>query len=142
MRKFQQKAVLTLTTAALLAGSVAVSGPANAASSPIAACGGGSYHVIDQYALRSYATVYLMYNGSTDCVVTWKTAYVGTPTEVQAFIERESDFKAVEDDGKYSYYAGPVKIYAPGTCVIWGGSAAFPSGATASAWYEHWSHCD
>ncbi|GLY88369.1 hypothetical protein [Actinoallomurus iriomotensis] len=142
MRKFKHKVALTLTTATILAGSVFASSPANAASSPIAACGGGSYHVIDQHALSSYGTVYLMYNGTTDCVVTWKTAYVGTPTEVQAFVERESDFKAVVDDKKYSYYAGPVKIDAPGTCIIWGGSTALPSGATASAWYDYWSHCD
>lgn len=135
MRKFKQKAALTLTAAAVIAGSVAVSSPAEAASSPIAACGGGSYHVIDHHAMGSYAVIYLMYNGSTDCVVTWKTAYVGTPTNVGAFVEKESNPIGVVDNGSYSYYAGPVKVTAPGTRIKWGGGVD-PYGY----WISDWSH--
>jgi hypothetical protein len=135
VRKFKRAAALTLTAAAMLAGSVGVSSPANAASSPIAACGGGSYHEIDHHTLAS-STIYLMYNGSTDCVVTWKTAYVGTPTEVQASIWRQSDGKFVSDVGLYSTYAGPVKVTAPGTCINWGGGETH-----YTYWYAGWSHC-
>ncbi|GLY88375.1 hypothetical protein [Actinoallomurus iriomotensis] len=139
MRKFKQKAALTLTAAAMIAGSVVgVSGPAEAASSPIAACGGGSYHVIDRHNLGSVATVYLMYDGSTDCVVTWKTAYVGTPTRVEAWVMNESDrVEHADIDKDYSYYAGPVKTTAPGACIIWGGYAA----GGGDGWYSDWSHC-
>lgn len=64
MRKLKQKAVFTLTTVAALTGSMAaVGGPANAASSPIAACGGGSYHVIDSEPLSNEATEPLSVSG-------------------------------------------------------------------------------
>ncbi|GLY74619.1 hypothetical protein [Actinoallomurus iriomotensis] len=141
MRKFKQKAVLALTTAAMIAGSVAVSSPASAASSPIAACGGGSYHEIDHQPLPGYGTIYLMYDGSTDCVVTWKTAYVGTPTLVGAYVWRESPSAEDADADNYSYYAGPVKLNAPGTCIMWGGYAYSPSGSAYSAWRSPWEHC-
>lgn len=136
MRKFKQKAALILTTAAMLAGSVVVSSPANAASSPVAACGGGSYHVIDQHAIKG-ATLYLMYNGSTNCAVAWKTANVGTPTYMDVWIMKHGASGDVEDGGNYSYYAGPVKMYAPGTCIRWGGSH-HPDFVD---WYSDWSHC-
>jgi hypothetical protein len=138
VRKFKQKAAVTLTTAAMLAGSVVVSSPANAASSPIAACGGGSYHEIDHHDL-SGATIHLMYDGAgTDCVVTWKTANVGTRTEVEAFIERASDGSAYIDDANYLSYAGPVKIYAPRTCIVWSGGVDYNGW---HGWASDWSHC-
>lgn len=58
---------------------------------PIAACGGGRHHVIDTADLAGAAAVYLMYNGSTDCVVTWKTKVVGTKTYTDALIWSEDD---------------------------------------------------
>jgi len=138
VRKLKRGAALALTAVAVLAGSVAVSGPAQAASSPIAACGGGSYHEIDHHKLGSAATVYLMYDGSTNCVVTWKTTNVGTPTRVEAWITRKSDQQGDYDIEKdYSYYAGPVTIKAAGTCVNWGGYAA----GGGDGWNSGWSHC-
>ncbi|MGW2162279.1 spore-associated protein A [Nonomuraea sp. NPDC001699] len=134
----KRKATLALASAAMLVGSVAVSGPANAASSPIAACGGGSYHVIDQHSLSGGAIIYLLYNGTYNCVVTWKTgSSAGSPSNMGAFLQRKSDEKSVSDRGSYSYYAGPVKLAASGTCIIWGG---FAFGSYAS-WYSAWSHC-
>lgn len=134
VRNLKQKAALTLTTAAMLAGSVAESSPADAASSPEATCGSG-YYEIDHHDMGSVAVIYLMYNGSTDCVVTWKTANVGTPTYVQAYVIRESDGVDADDDGNYSYYAGPVYLKAPGTCIQWGGYAG-------TDWISpDWEHC-
>ncbi|GGS85171.1 spore-associated protein A [Nonomuraea spiralis] len=134
MRKFRTKVALPLVTAAMLAGSVVVSSPANAASSPIAACGGGSYHVIDHHNITG-GVIYLMYNGRTNCAVTWKTANLGKSTPMDVWIARKNDAKSVEDEGSYAYYAGPVKIDAPGQCINWGGRIS------SSSWYSGWSHC-
>jgi hypothetical protein len=135
VRKLKQRAALTLTTAAMLAGSVAVSSPANAASPWVAACGSG-YYEIDHHDLAGVVTFHLMYNGSTDCEVAWKTAYVGTPTHVGTVLTRQSDGYEVADSGSYSYYAGPVKLPAPGTCIAWGGNAG-----SYGYWASRWSHC-
>ncbi|MER6001993.1 hypothetical protein [Nonomuraea angiospora] len=119
MRKLKQRTALILTTVAMLAGSVAVSGPANAASSPIDACGGGSYHVIDSHDLGA-ATIYLLYNGSTNCVVTWKDSPDSTWVSARISL---GDWESVRlDSGRYSTYAGPVKINAAGRCISWGGT--------------------
>lgn len=132
-----RKAVITLATGAAVAGAViAVGGAAEAASSPIAACGGGSYHVIDTHALPG-ATVYLMYNGTTDCVVTWKTADVGTKTHIWAGIAKDDNgtYYYKYDDNNYAYYAGPVKVNAPHTCIDWGGMSK------GQQWFSGTSHC-
>ena len=61
-----------------LAASLTTSVTAQAASTPEAACGAG-YHAIDHHALK-ISTIWLLYNGSTDCVVVWKTSQIGTKT--------------------------------------------------------------
>ncbi|MER6949598.1 spore-associated protein A [Nonomuraea sp. NPDC000554] len=119
MRTFKQGAALALATMAALTGSLATSGPAMAASSPIAACGGGSYHVIDQHSLGPSSTIYLLYNGSTNCVVTWRKRKDNTM--LTAKIRREGGIY-VSDSGRFSTYAGPVKISAQGKCIQWGGN--------------------
>jgi hypothetical protein len=138
VRELKQRAMLTVAATAVLAGgSVAVSGPASAASSPYEACGGGSYRVIDHHDLGAVATIYLLYNGSTDCVVTWKKApYAGKSSYMDANISKQGSSSWVDDYNKYAYYAGPVKVTAPGTCVKWGGYAdGVPS------WVSDWTHC-
>jgi hypothetical protein len=94
---------------------------------PIAACGGGRHHVIDTADLAGAAAVYLMYNGSTDCVVRWKTKFVGTKTYTDALIWSGDDSLS-GDPRSYAYYAGPVKVTAPGTCITWGGDATASDG--------------
>lgn len=146
MRIFKRGMALTIGAAAVLAGSVLTSSPALAASSPIEACGGGSYHVIDSHALGDAATLYLLYNGSTDCVVTWKKSpYAGSNTgEVYAEVQRQSDLLIDDDIGYYSYYAGPAKVTAPGTCIRWVGHIWVPrptGGSILYSWDAGWSHC-
>ncbi|MEV5752587.1 hypothetical protein AB0L00_32640 [Actinoallomurus sp. NPDC052308] len=122
-----------------------MTGPADAASSPIAACGGGSYHVIGHHDLGKIATVYLLYNGRTDCVVTWKKrAYVGKRTKMLASIAKNTgtkthyNFKYINNYGTYGTYAGPVKVTAPHTCIDWGGG----TGPGWKVWYSgRPSHC-
>lgn len=129
-------------TAAVLGASAVLSGTAEAASSPIAACGGGSYHEIDSHRLGSVATIRLLYNGSTNCVVTWKTN-PGTASRLQAGIaKQESDgiFRNYQiDDDNYTTYAGPVKVSAAGRCIDWGGAAVVSGVFTV--WYSGPSHC-
>ncbi|MWA07412.1 serine/threonine protein kinase [Actinomadura sp. LD22] len=113
------------------------SSPANAATSPAAACGSG-YYQIDHHNL-STAVIYLMYNGSTNCVVTWKTAYLSSATDTYAVIEKETAGGGIDidsDQGLYHTYAGPVYAYAPGACIKWGGDA---KGSTQ--WMSGWQHC-
>ncbi|MEU5943845.1 hypothetical protein ABZ807_32910 [Micromonospora sp. NPDC047548] len=134
MSVFKRSATLALGIVATLAASVSWSSPAMAASSPIAACGGGSYHVIDSHAYGSSATTYLLYNGSTNCVVTWKTGAAGNAAWVRAVVQVYGSPGVVDAD-YYRYYAGPVKVNAPGKCIMWGGSYG-------SQWYESpFEHC-
>ncbi|MCK2213543.1 hypothetical protein MF672_007005 [Actinomadura sp. ATCC 31491] len=135
MSNVKRGVTLSLALAATLATSATLSGPAMAASSPIEACGGGSYHVIDSHAFGSSAVTYLLYNGSTNCVVTWKTGAAGNTTYVRAVLWAYGSPGVVDADN-YRYYAGPVKAKAPGTCVKWGGTYG-------STWWESdWEHCD
>ncbi|AVH21085.1 hypothetical protein [Nocardia cyriacigeorgica] len=139
MRVINYGARLGLALAAILAGSLSAAAPANAASSPVAACGGGSYHVIDSRNLDGYATVYLLYNGRTNCVVTWKKLDIGTRTWTSAWVGIWGTNPQV-DDAQYAYYAGPVKVDAPGKCIVWGGSAQH-NGRTSVYSPNNPSHC-
>ncbi|MFC5750779.1 spore-associated protein A [Actinomadura rugatobispora] len=135
MRNFKKGAALALASAAAIAGSIFTSSPAMAASSPIAACGGGSYHVIDKEYVGK-AIIYLLYNGTTNCVVTWKNS-PGTTTYVSAQI-RKPGGSWKSDGGNYRTYAGPVKVNAAGQCIQWGGSyGSNPN----EGWYSPWEHC-
>ncbi|MFE3445221.1 hypothetical protein ACFXNW_19495 [Nocardia sp. NPDC059180] len=141
MRMFKQVARLGLAITAILAGSLTMAAPANAAT-PASVCGGGSYKVIDTRGLGNLATVYLLYNGRTNCVVTWKTANVGTKTVTKAMVAiwgQSSSYKV--DMNAYAYYAGPVKVDAPGKCIAWGGSASRPDNTGHNWEAPSPSHC-
>ncbi|WP_205326218.1 M23 family metallopeptidase [Glycomyces sp. YM15] len=98
-------------------------------------CGSG-YSQINTHALGSVGRIYLMYNASNgyNCVVTLKYTKVGTPSPVSATLQAEGGTVG-SDSGSFSYYAGPVKRYAPNTCVKWGGSVG------STTWTSGWSHC-
>ncbi|WP_433193785.1 hypothetical protein ACQP1G_34060 [Nocardia sp. CA-107356] len=134
MRALKQTVRLALTASAVVAGSIAVAGPANAASSPIEACG-GSYHEVDHQNITG-AVIHLLYNGSSNCVVTWKTDHIGTATPVAAVLRIAG--QPIENEAKdadsYKYYAGPVYKNAAGKCIVWGGQA---SGAPWTSPPEH-----
>lgn len=94
---------------------------------PAEVCGSG-FAVVDQAALGSVGRTYLLYNSGNgnNCVVTLKSTKLGTPSAVSAFLEPQGASRTT-DSGSYSYYAGPVKRSAPGTCVKWGGSVGSTS---------------
>lgn len=89
---------------------------------PAEVCGSG-FVVIDTARLSTAGTVNLLWNGGTqnNCVVTLKFSSVGTPTYTTAYLEPSGSTRTT-DAGNFSYYAGPVRRYAP-TCIKWGGSA-------------------
>ncbi|MBB3061758.1 hypothetical protein [Microbulbifer rhizosphaerae] len=102
---------------------------------PEEACGSG-YSVINSHALTG-GRIYLLYKSSTgyNCVVTMKASNVGTPSAVSASLQVEGGTKAT-DSGNFSYFAGPVKKRAPGSCVKWGGSIG------SRSWVSSYQHCD
>jgi murein DD-endopeptidase MepM/ murein hydrolase activator NlpD len=103
---------------------------------PTEVCGSG-FAVIDQAALGTVGRTYLLYNSGTgaNCVATLKSTSLGTPSAVSAFLEPEGSSRTT-DSGSYSYYAGPVKRSAPGTCVKWGGSVG------GTSYTSPFEHCD
>ncbi|MFR9773497.1 hypothetical protein [Nocardia sp. SC052] len=142
MRVLEHGVKLGLAVVTILAGSLAVAGSANAASSPIEACGGGSYHEIDHHDIEGVVTVRLLYNGSTNCVVTWKKNPGAKTPMFAAIAKQDADggFRNyIEDDGEYTTYAGPVKVNASGVCIDWGGAVTI--NGTRFNWYSGPSHC-
>ncbi|HSX01863.1 MAG TPA: serine/threonine protein kinase [Candidatus Saccharimonadia bacterium] len=104
--------VLTMVfPGALLAGSAQAS--ANPYT-PQGVCGSG-YTVQRSHVLNG-AVVYQLYNGTYNCVVTIKTAQIGTATRTTAGLQVSGSDWAY-DTGDYRYYAGPVKQYGRGKCV-------------------------
>ncbi|GAA4619975.1 spore-associated protein A [Actinoallomurus vinaceus] len=138
MRKSAQRAVLALSAATAVAGSVFISSPAMAASSPIAACGGGKYHVVGHHDFKKkgkkVATTFLLYNGKTNCVITWKAH--PDKKYVSAGIAKYGDKNWTWQHGHFSTYAGPVKRSARGACIVWGGDYDH-----SRRWTLKWGHC-
>ncbi|WP_051108987.1 serine/threonine protein kinase [Actinomadura flavalba] len=94
---------------------------------PQAACNSGG-HGGGYYVQRSVAgsggTAYLLYNGSGyNCAVTMKTKNVGKKTNVSVWVQRQGGSR-ISDGGAFAWYAGPVYVKAPGTCVRFGGNGA------------------
>jgi serine/threonine protein kinase len=97
--------------------------------------GHGSGYYVQRSSAFSGGKVYQLYNSSGyNCVVTLKTANVGTKSSVWAQLTREDGTKA-SDSGSYSYYAGPVFLSAKGQCVKYAGGTG---GGSASA---PWGNC-
>ncbi|MCZ9343662.1 spore-associated protein A, partial [Streptomyces sp. TRM76130] len=90
------------------------------------ACGSG-YSVIDSMDVGEGNT-FLTYNSSTgyNCVVTVGDA-PGTPQILAARLRLASTSTSwaagTVDSGTYNYYAGPLYLHAPGSCIDWGGAA-------------------
>lgn len=95
---------------------------AQAASNPYTPAGvcnseapGGGYYVQRSHDLNG-ARVYQLYNGTYNCVVTVKTASVGTPTLTNACIKvTGSGWNC--NEGQFKHYAGAVWYNGQGKCV-------------------------
>ena len=84
---------------------------------------GGGYYV--QRSLNVPGGIaYLLYNSSTyNCAVMLKTKNVGKPSAASVWIQKQGGSR-ISDSGNFSWYAGPVYVKAPGTCVRFGGNGA------------------
>lgn len=102
---------------------------------PATVCGSG-YKVIDQHALGTVGTVYLLYksSASSNCVVTLKQTKLGSKTPVAATLQVKGGTTG-SDSGNYTYYAGPIRKTAAAKCVKWGGKV------DSTTWTSDYSHC-
>ncbi|MEV3983389.1 serine/threonine-protein kinase [Nonomuraea sp. NPDC049758] len=101
----------------------------------VAVCGTG-YRVIDKHALGTSATIYLLYNTSAgkNCVVTMSKLVYPGKVSMNATLQVQGGASA-GNPGKFTAYAGPVRLAAVKKCVIWGGSW------NSLSWKSGWSHC-
>ncbi|MFF1460129.1 acetyltransferase [Streptomyces sp. NPDC058330] len=131
MRK-SYAAVLTAVMGAVAV--VASTTPSYAAANPASICGSG-YSVIDSEKVSNgpAATSYLLWNGSSNCVVTIR-ATAGKATLMHAKLRVQGGSWKV-DENDYTSYAGPVRAAANGTCVMWGG------GINEASYTSGWEHC-
>ncbi|MGV9306426.1 serine/threonine protein kinase [Nonomuraea sp. NPDC003727] len=98
---------------------------------PVQVCGSGFY--VQRSQAFNGGETFQLYNSGTkqNCVVTMKYAGVGRESPVSATLEVQGGGSAT-DSGNYKYYAGPVKLVAPGRCVKFSGSV--DAGSTAAGW--------
>lgn len=112
--------------------------------SPQQACGSG-YRVLASHPLylsgARVATVYLLYSDANgnNCAVTMRSDQTVGKTEhgVRATLQAKGG-KQQTDGGAYLWYAGPVRVHAPGKCVRFAGT--FTTGTTAH-WSSAYGHC-
>ncbi|MEV5407802.1 serine/threonine-protein kinase [Thermopolyspora sp. NPDC052614] len=97
-------------------------------------CGSG-YKVIDSHSFGS-ATTYLLYHATAkkNCVITLSRYVVPGKIAMSAVLQVQGGGSG-SDSGKYTAYAGPIRLAAAKKCVIWGG------GYGSSSWRSGWSHC-
>jgi len=136
LRASRRTGIVATVTAALagLAGTGAQAAVVNPYT-PQGLCGLG-FVSVDQDPIRNTATgerlgtVYLLHNPFTGygCTVTLKSAYVGSLTRTQVYLDPEAMPSFSVDDGDRLYAAGPVYGYVGTGCAIWGGAMADPSG--------------
>ncbi|WP_221217309.1 acetyltransferase [Streptomyces sp. 840.1] len=138
--------VIASAVTALAALGAAPAGAAPAAATPAGVCGSG-YTQVDSHVFKDSSTelarVYLLYNASTkfNCVVTFhSTATSGQALTTGAWLDVDGDGKEqVKDQGRYSSYAGPVRLAAGSHCVKWGG--LIETAAGTYTYTSPWSHC-
>jgi hypothetical protein len=107
-----------------IAAGVAPAAEASSSASYAASICGSGFWPDKAFSLGG-GTVYVSYNGYTDCAVLIKTAYVGQPTDTWVYVGfgdgsgggyggSDGDGR---DSGSFTTYAGPVYVDAPGSCI-------------------------
>jgi serine/threonine protein kinase len=98
---------------------------------PAQVCGSGFY--VQRSQSFNGGETFQLYNSGTkqNCVVTMKYVGVGKESPVSATLDVQGG-ESVTDNGNYKYYAGPVKLPAPGKCVKFSGSVG--AGSTSAGW--------
>ncbi|MFI7439788.1 protein kinase domain-containing protein [Nonomuraea indica] len=98
-------------------------------------CGAG-YKVINSRPLGDGATIYLLYNAGAgrNCVVTLSKMVHPGKVQMNALLQVK-DGPSASNPGRFTAYAGPVRLAAKNKCVIWGGTWG------TRTWKSGWSHC-
>lgn len=98
-------------------------------------CGAG-YKVINSRPLGDGATIYLLYNAGAgkNCVVTMSRLVHPGKVQMNALLQVK-DGPGASNPGRFTAYAGPVRLAAKNKCVIWGGTWG------TRTWKSGWSHC-
>jgi hypothetical protein len=78
---------------------------------------------IDSASIGTKGRVDLYYSNGRNCAVTISTdSDYGKPKYMKVYVRRATnDLGGNVDDGYFKYYAGPVSVAAPNTCIYWGG---------------------
>ncbi|GII78632.1 hypothetical protein Sru01_36140 [Sphaerisporangium rufum] len=118
-------------------GSTPTAEPSGGKPNPYTAAGscGPGFQVIDSRPLGD-ARVWLLYNAKagTNCVVTLTRYVEPQPMKMTALLRAKTG-ASESDSGTSQTTAGPVRVPARKTCVIWGGSFG------SISWRSGWSHC-
>lgn len=94
--------------------------PATASAATYTSQCGEGFKVIDSHDLKG-GTVFLTYDGKTNCVVTVRD-HPGDPISMGAAVRQSKDHSqvVVNDDRTFTDYAY-AKVEAEGKCIDWGG---------------------
>lgn len=140
--------ILTVAIGGLAA--LAVTAPAASAANPytpVRICG-SSYRVIAHHDVTGpkggvLGTAYLLYSRTTrkNCATTIKRRAVGVPTFTEVSLAKKGGRYRAQGSDRYRYYAGPLYLYAPGTCVIYGGRMVDARGNGGSWITPRFGHC-
>ncbi len=118
-----------ILVAATAAAAVALPAAEAQAGNPYTATGvcGAGYGVIDSHNITGpkggvLGTAVLTWNSATkkNCAVMLKRRAVGTATWSEVSLTKKGGNYTAQD-GFFKYYAGPLYVKAPGTCVSYGG---------------------
>lgn len=113
---------IAVCTAALgiAAGATALLPATAAAAAPYGGQCGAGFNVVDKHELRA-GTIFLTYNGRTNCVVTVRD-HAGAAIPMGAAVRQTKDHSAVviNDGHKFTDFAF-AKVEAQGRCIDWGG---------------------
>ncbi|MER7485897.1 spore-associated protein [Streptomyces sp. NPDC126497] len=123
--RFSRSVLAASALAALSVGTAtALASPASAApnTTPQKVCG-SAYKTVNSAAVGSLGTVYLTYNAANglNCVATIRNN-PGTALDMSAWAYVPDTEEGAQDDGRFTSYAGPARVYGKGHCVDWGGS--------------------
>ncbi|MEE4542694.1 hypothetical protein V2S66_12035 [Streptomyces sp. V4-01] len=125
-------AAVVTAAAAVVAGSILVAPGADASGYGCSGTEIGTYAVRVSGGTTSYGTAHLYYDSATgdNCAVNVATAAggYGSPHEISVYLSACKETSpnpttctptgtAGSDDKTYDYYAGPVRVHAPGKCI-------------------------
>ncbi|MFQ6397635.1 spore-associated protein A [Nocardia sp. KC 131] len=129
-----KKSIAVCAAAIGITAGVAVFLPATASAATYAGQCGDGFKVIDSHELKG-GTVFLTYNGRTNCVVTVRDKS-GAPISMGAAVRQSKDHSqvVVNDDRVFTDFAY-AKVEAEDKCIDWGGRIK------DDLWEEFGVHC-